>query len=140
MNRPINWSPGITLEGMEKQIIREAFRFYRGNKTQCSISLGISIRTLENKLEKYETEGKAQRESEDAAASERDEQLRRARGIVGRAAIPQAPPTVYGATSGFHMEPPPEVSAQQPVPVPQRQEVQAVLPKHAASSSQSRRR
>jgi transcriptional regulator with PAS, ATPase and Fis domain len=49
----IAWQPGMTLEDMEKQIILKAFRFFNKNKTQTAKSLGIAIRTLDAKLDKY---------------------------------------------------------------------------------------
>lgn len=47
------WQPGRTLEEIERETIEKAFRFYQGNKTQTAASLGIAIRTLDNKLDKY---------------------------------------------------------------------------------------
>lgn len=59
----MNWQPGMTLEDIEKRTILEALRFYRGNKTQTASALGITAKTLYNKLETYEVrdEGKEQR-------------------------------------------------------------------------------
>lgn len=152
------WSPGVTLEGMEKQIILKAFRFYRGNKTQCAISLGINVRTLERKLEDYANEDKKR---EDLAVSHDElaaEQLKRARGIVGAPVEVSGPiiaaqseriraeqeklkaDAVHSADSGVHMEPADETSAQHAVPVSQRKEVQSVLPKHANTGGQRSRR
>ena len=54
----INWQPGITLEEIEKQVILKALEFYQGNKTKTALSLGIAVRTLDNKLEKYITKKK----------------------------------------------------------------------------------
>ena len=65
MNEAINWSPGVTLENVEKQVILAAFRHFRGNKTVTANALGIAIRTLDNKLEKYEADGKAEKERQD---------------------------------------------------------------------------
>ena len=47
------WQPGKTLESIEREVIQQAFRFYQGNKTATANSLGIAIRTLDAKLEKY---------------------------------------------------------------------------------------
>jgi len=47
------WQPGRTLEEVERETIERAFRFYQGNKTQTAASLGIAIRTLDAKLDKY---------------------------------------------------------------------------------------
>jgi len=137
MSEQVFWSPGVTLEGIEKQVILMAFRFYRGNKTQCSISLGINVRTLERKLEDYENAAKKQREVEEREASERDNQLRRARGVIQN---PDGTSQVRGTYSGAHVESAVEAPSQQPVPVPQPQKVQDVLPKQVAASGNTRRR
>jgi len=50
------WSPGRTLEEIEKAVILEAIRFFRNNKTQTALALGIAIRTLDYKLAKYRGE------------------------------------------------------------------------------------
>ena len=49
----ILWQPGMSLADVEKEVIIKAYSFYRENKTQTSIALGVSIRTLDNRLEKY---------------------------------------------------------------------------------------
>lgn len=56
------WTPSMTLEDVEKEVIKEAFAFHRQNKTQTSIALGISIRTLDSKLAKYGSKKKAKPE------------------------------------------------------------------------------
>lgn len=53
MHNMIAWTPGITLDDIERQVIEKAFNFFRYNKTATANSLGISIRTLENKLNRY---------------------------------------------------------------------------------------
>lgn len=50
------WQPGRTLEEIEKEVIKDAIRYFQGNKPKCAGSLGIAIRTLDNKLAKYEIE------------------------------------------------------------------------------------
>lgn len=47
------WTVGMTLDEAEKKIIQYAYRFYDGNKTRTAQSLGIAIRTLDNKLALY---------------------------------------------------------------------------------------
>lgn len=47
------WQPGVTLDQVEKEVILKALSFYHGNKTVTARALGIAIRTLDNKLEKY---------------------------------------------------------------------------------------
>lgn len=47
------WYMGMTLDDLEKQAIEKAYRLYGQNKTATAASLGIAIRTLDAKLEKY---------------------------------------------------------------------------------------
>jgi DNA-binding NtrC family response regulator len=49
----------IKLDELEKQAIRAALRQTAGNRTQAAAALGISIRTLRNKLQEYRDAGDA---------------------------------------------------------------------------------
>lgn len=49
----VTWFPGMTLADLEKNTILKALRFYNNNKTHTASSLGISIRTLQYKLNEY---------------------------------------------------------------------------------------
>lgn len=132
----INWTPGDTIESVEKECILQALRFYRGNKTQTSISLGISIRTLDNKLEKYEND---QKRNEEIAAERRikeTEILNRLR--YGTAAQP--PANGLEAAARIHMESTAQIKPQHPVPVPERAQVQEVLQRNIAAGSKHRGR
>jgi len=48
-----SWTPGITLNDIERNVILEALQYHKGNRTHTARSLGISIRTLRNKLADY---------------------------------------------------------------------------------------
>lgn len=50
------WTPGQTLEAIEREVILKAYRFYQQNKTHTATALGISIRTLDAKLAKFAKE------------------------------------------------------------------------------------
>ncbi len=52
-----NWTPGRTLEQIEKKIILEALEYHHGNRTHTAKALGISIRTLRNKIAEFRKEG-----------------------------------------------------------------------------------
>lgn len=130
------WQPGMTLESMEKMCILSALRFYRGNKTQCSIALGISIRTLDNKLEKYENDAKDEKARDDKWTADRKSALDRLRG--GEAQAKQQAESVYGTPPRLHVEPAAKASPQHIVPMPKREEVQALPPEHVAGSGQER--
>lgn len=48
---------GTSLREMEKQMIRITLEETRGNRTHAADLLGISLRTLRNKLVEYRTQG-----------------------------------------------------------------------------------
>lgn len=52
-----NWSPGRTLDDIEKRVIIEALKYHQGNRTHTAKALGISIRTLRNKISDYKRDG-----------------------------------------------------------------------------------
>jgi two-component system response regulator FlrC len=52
-----SWSPGSTLEEIERRVILEALEFHKGNRTHTAKALGISIRTLRNKIADFKAMG-----------------------------------------------------------------------------------
>jgi two-component system response regulator FlrC len=52
-----SWSPGKTLDDIERNVILEALTYHSGNRTHTARALGISIRTLRNKLADYRRVG-----------------------------------------------------------------------------------
>ncbi|RKY80258.1 hypothetical protein DRQ07_05635, partial [candidate division KSB1 bacterium] len=50
---------GLTLREMEKNIILKTLRENDNNRTKTAELLGISVRTLRNKLNEYRNEGVA---------------------------------------------------------------------------------
>lgn len=67
------WQPGMSLEALEKKTILFAYKYYRSNKTLTAQSLGIAVRTLDNKLAQYEEQG----EKEAYMSPKREEILER---------------------------------------------------------------
>ncbi len=51
------WTPGRTLDDIERSVIIEALKYHQGNRTHTARALGISIRTLRNKLADYRKVG-----------------------------------------------------------------------------------
>lgn len=54
---PNPWTPGSTLEEIERRVIVQALQFHNGNRTHTAKALGISIRTLRNKIADYKALG-----------------------------------------------------------------------------------
>lgn len=154
MNEFIIWSPGVTLVEVEKQVILKAYRFFRGNRTSTANALGISIRTLTTRLEEYEKANKEMELQNELERKQRAALLARHRGnptidefgnsVLNASSssvnsesrpIANASPTgegSLGAITGVRVEPAVEVRTQQTVPMPQRQEIQGVSPKHSS--------
>lgn len=124
MNQQIIWSPGITLDDIEEQVIQKALTHFRGNKAQVAAALGISVRTVDNKLEKYELARAEERAKEDERKRTRAEQLARARGIHS-----VHPSASYGPETqqGIRLESTSYAPTQPKVPVSVRSEVQEML-------------
>ena len=51
------WQPGRTLIQIEQQVILDALQYHSGNRTHTAKALGISIRTLRNKLAEFREMG-----------------------------------------------------------------------------------
>ncbi|NDG84755.1 MAG: sigma-54-dependent Fis family transcriptional regulator, partial [Proteobacteria bacterium] len=51
------WKPGRTLDEVERTVILEALKHFSGNRTHTAKALGISIRTLRNKLAEFRVMG-----------------------------------------------------------------------------------
>lgn len=151
------WQPGMTLASVEKQAILQAYRFFRSNKASTAQALGISVKTVENKLNQYLAEDGATTDADKKRRADQLDWQRRARaghdGKFGRQ--PDTGPaldrfgqeTVQGlptksndaASQGVRMEPAQAASAQHAVPLPERKEVQG-LPSPKAPASGSNRR
>lgn len=81
MNDTIIWSPGVTLDQVEERVFKKAFIHFRGNKTAMANSLGCSVRTIDNKFERYAAEDKKREEAAEQLREVCEERLARARGI-----------------------------------------------------------
>lgn len=44
------WRQGLTLKKIEERAIEECLDFFDGNKTRAAKELGVSIRTIRNKV------------------------------------------------------------------------------------------
>lgn len=48
------WSKGMTIKEVEKKIILSCLKSNNGNRTQTAIDLGISVKSVYNKLKDYD--------------------------------------------------------------------------------------
>ena len=115
----ISYVPGYTIESVEKMIIQQAFAYFKGNKTQTAQAIGIAIRTLDAKLEKYESDDREHKLKHEQLQRQRDAVLARQR------AIPGSNPEL---TARIQMESVTQVLTEQVMSVSQRSEIQEVLP------------
>lgn len=76
------WQPGMTLYSVEKEAIQSAMKYFLGSKTAVAEALGISVKTLYNKLDVYEQESKAMGIADAALASQRAKDLENARSLT----------------------------------------------------------
>lgn len=81
----VYWQPGMKISEIEQLIIKSAINHFKGNKTATSISLGISVRTLDKRLEELKVEEAAQDERVAKAQADRAEFQARARGVPASA-------------------------------------------------------
>lgn len=144
MNGLFQWSPGITLEQVEEQIIRVAYKHFSNNKTATANALGISIRTLDTKLEKYENDDRNQRDRATDDHKRNLEWLAKSRGTATATAIASQPEKagadMPSSTAGVRLEPAPQAGTELTMPVPKSQKVQEMLPPQAAASGARRNR
>lgn len=133
---PIIWSPGVSLESIERQVITKAMGFYGGNKTQTANALGIAVRTLDNKLTAYAEADEAIAKHEAARKNAKELFLRRSRGEV----MPDDSAS-HGAYQRNGVEPAQGTTPQHAMPVQNdRAQVQSVLPSQASASGSGKRR
>ena len=48
-----NYDPAVNLHDLEKRYILEALKYFEGNKTKAARALGMTIKTLYNRLHEY---------------------------------------------------------------------------------------
>jgi len=148
--QPVTWSPGMTLEALERQAILAAFQFYGRNKTATAQSLGIAIRTLDHKLERYSSDDEEHTDRDAAIRARHRDFERRSRGVHPSDGFDTAESIANqdkqrqanGAQTNQRIHPQPAAtpSAQHVLPVPERGEVQEVLPSKVAASGHAKRR
>jgi hypothetical protein len=136
----IPYSPSLTLEAVEKEVILRHYAFYHENKTQTAAALGITARTLYDKLEKYAEDEKEEEKRRAEKQRQTDEFIRRSRGSIGAPYYsPTDPARVDETRPRIRMEPAESAPAKQGVPLPQREEVQGVLPEPASRGGTGKR-
>lgn len=138
-NGVVNWSPGVSLYDIERQVINHALEFFQKNKTQTAIALGISIRTLDTRLEEYEALEKKMGEGNEQRRIDRENFLKRQRGLSDeeRASVSGSQArqeSSHSAETGLRMESLANSPEKSNVSVSVGKEVQGMSPKHASPS------
>lgn len=138
-NEIIIWSPGVTLEQIEKEVILKAFRFYRGNKTTTSIALGIAVRTLDNKLAQYGEDTQTQEKRKKDNAAKGTEFLERQRNGHQYVEKRAEGATAYDSSRFLPTKPSPKISKEPSMSLQERQEIQNVLHENAPVNGNGKR-
>lgn len=56
MKRTVTWRKGITIKEVEKEIYLRSLEMNKGDKRKVAESLGVSVKTVFNKINKYKNE------------------------------------------------------------------------------------
>ncbi len=143
VSRPV-YTPGMTLETLEQQAILAAYSFFKGVKTTTAQSLGISVRSLSDKLERYGQMENERKVRHAEKAEHRDRELYAAR--FGRPAVQETgsehdeKTNGNEAYAGVRAQSAAKPAEERAVPVSEREKIQSVLPKQYGSHSASKRR
>jgi hypothetical protein len=128
------FNASMPLHQVEKWWILRTLREMRGNKTQTAYALGISVRTLDNKLQAYGEESKEDERKESKRRFEAENFQRRSRGL------PPLEEHGIQTESGPGYEPASQASTESHVSVQEREEVQEVPLRQVANHSKHKRR
>lgn len=129
MMKHVVWTPGMPLEQLEKQQIEAELEFRMRNKTATASVLGISVRTLDAKLERYENEREEQRIRDEQRRKKEEDFSRKSRGLPPLYETSTSPSSDKMETEQrIHVESSQELTTELSVPLPERKEVQTVLP------------
>jgi CRISPR/Cas system CMR-associated protein Cmr5 small subunit len=147
----IQWSPGVSLEALEKQAIQKAFMHFQENKQATANALGITVDFLESKLEKYQQQDINESEKEFYERSEREQFLRKCRGentpdnLVTERSEREAKARREGreqenngADAGIRVEPAVDDRQEPSLSVSKRKEIQKVSPKSSSKGNTKR--
>lgn len=143
MNQQHNgWCPGMSLAEVERETILLALHHYNKNKTAAAQCLGISVRTLDGRLEQYEKEVTERKQREQEKAARDAAFLKRCQ--HGNLDAPKAAELPANAdvalNGGAEVQPPPSIPPRQSMPVSEREDVRNVLSRSSPSSGSRRAR
>lgn len=134
----------MTIALAERLVITQALKFYHGDKKTTAKALDCAVNTLNNKLELYAKEdAKKKAEDDERIAQEADFDRRQRGQSNGASKAPLVTPIredVHSSDPRLCMEPPSHTPSEHPVPVSQSEDVQDVLPRHAAPGGTGKRR
>lgn len=136
----ITWTPGIKLAEIEKEIILKAYKFCSDNKTTTARMLGLDIKTLRAKIEKYDKEKEEEIKRDELRRKLNEDFQRKSRGLPP-IHFPEIKKSDGNKTNeGVCMESSSNYREKQSVPLQERKEIQEVLPETTSESSNGRKR
>ena len=81
MNKLIIWGPGMSMSEVEEQIIKSAIEHYRGNKTMTAKSLGLSVKTIDDRLRTYQQKEELNKRQDEEYKKRLEDNVNKARGL-----------------------------------------------------------
>lgn len=76
----ISWGPGVTLESVTRFWCEKAVHYFKDNKAAAARSLGVDVRTLTAKLEKYAADDAEATRAQEERKQKEEEWLLKSRG------------------------------------------------------------
>lgn len=120
------WTQGLTLADCEKKIIIEALRFYQGNKSRTADALGVTVKTIYNKMEAYGING---------ADDKREDAFSEGYSPIKHEAATDSEEAVLPTSRGQNMESGDEVSEEFPMSLRKQHEVQKMSPSKTSAGN-----
>lgn len=98
----LTWTPGVTLQDIERSCIMQALRYFNGNTASVGRSLGISDRTVRKRIDEYKAQDRVREMRSEATHQRNSLKLKLQRGQISDAEYEQGlrdidAPTVPGS-------------------------------------------
>lgn len=105
LNKPLHWSPGVSIDEVLRQVVLKAVHFYRGDKAAAARSIDVPIAYIEEKLLQHDVQQKAYEQKISEIKNRQLAFVERSRGIHAKPPSAPVPEVVYPLAGGEPKEP-----------------------------------